>query len=357
LLFQSHEITNIEYVEHVTPELSGYIAPFHFVVPKWAIVKDRVPNQCLNLPPSISIGQILPGHQEPEVYAQPNISYHLRAMVKYHTSEESEIYTLEAWKEIKIVPITEILPPTNIQDFSAEFIESQTQTFRMSMFGGPAFSMTLSISEPPPITLKDMRTQGTTSAELGIDIKAAEGNIDERSVERLPQKLRRLTFTVEPIFRAKTFYSTIPFAKLPGQTMLTLTGRVRLRDEVMKLDTLCFKPDSWQYLSRIRMPSYAEAVRRPSSQSANSPRNDNGNASTSNSPSPPRSWSTRILVPLVIPADLPPTFCSVLVARQYSLIVRIKVRGISAKPFTLEVPVQIIYSPPDAIKVSVAPER
>jgi hypothetical protein len=265
--------------------------------------------------------------------------------------------TLEAWKEIRIVPITKILPPTYIQDFSAEFIESQTQIFRTSKFGGPAFSMTLSISEPPPIVLEDMRTQGTTSAELGIDIKAAEGNIDQRSVEKLPQNLRRLTFNVEPIFRAKTFYSTIPFAKLPGQTMLTLTGPVRFRDEAMKLDVLHAKPNSWHYLPLNRRPSYAEAVRRPSSPSANSARNGNGNAPTSNSPSPPRSWSTRVFVPLVVPANLPPTFCSALVARQYSLIVRIKASGVSVKLFTLEVPMQIIYSPPDAITGSVVSER
>lgn len=284
-LFQSHEVTNIERVEHTSPELSGYIVPFHFVIPKWALVKGRVPNQCLNLPPSVSIGQTLPWYQEPEVYAQPNISYRL-ALVKYHTSNESEAQTVEAWKEIRIVPITEILPPTDTQDFAAEFIEAQTQTFRTSMFGGPAYSMTLSISEPPAIKLQDMRTQGTTSAELSVDIEAAEGNIDERSGDRLAQNLGKLTFNVELIFRAKTFYSTTPFATLPGQTMLTLKGTMRLRDEVMKLDTLCAKPDSWQYLPRNQRPSYAEAIRRPSSQSVKSARSGNGNAFPSTSPSP-----------------------------------------------------------------------
>jgi hypothetical protein len=356
-LFQSHEVTNIERVEQVSPELSGYIVPYHFVIPKWALLKDTVPNQCLSLPPSISIGQALPWHQESEVYAQPNISYHLRALVKYHTANDAEIQTLEAWKEIRIVPITEILPPTDTQDFAAEFVESQTQTFRTSMFGSATYSMTLSMSEPPAITLQDMRMRGTTTAELAIDIKAAEGSIDERSVNRLPQTIRKLTFKIEPIFRAKTFYSTSPFKKLPGQTMLTLKGTLRLRDELMKLGTLYPNPDSWQYLPQNQKSSYAEAARRFSTLSAKSARSGNGSVSPGISSNPPGSWSTRIRVPLVVPADIPPTFCSALVARQYSLIIRTKISSISVKPFTLEIPMQIIYSPPGALKASLSSER
>lgn len=296
------------------------------------------------------MGQTLPWYDEPEVYAQPNISYHLLSLVKYHTLDQSETQTLEARKEIRIVPVTEVLPPIDIQDFPAEFVESQTQTFRISIFGGPAYSMTLSMHEPPAIILRDMRTRGTTTAELIIDIKAAEGNIDENSVDRLSQSLRKLTFTVESIFRAKTFYSITPFAKLPGQTALTLKGPMRLQDEVMKLGTVCDKSNSWQYLPRNQRPSYAEAVRRPSSQSVKSTMSGSGDASPSNSPSPPRSWSARICVPLVVPADILPTFCSALAARQYSIITRTKISGIRTKPFILEVPMQMVYSPPEGVK-------
>jgi hypothetical protein len=356
-LFQSHEAKNIEHVEHASPELSGYIVPFQFVIPKWVLTKGRASSQCLNLPPSVSIGQILRGSQEPEVYAQPNISYHLKTLVKYHTPNESEAQTLEAWKEIRIVPITEILPPTDTRDFATEFVEAHTQIFRKSMFGGPAYSMTLSLNEPPAIRVQDIRMRGTTLAELIVDIRAAEGSIHERSVDRLFQTLRKLTFHVEPIFRAKTFYSTTPFSKLPGQTMLTLKGTVRIRDEVMKLGTLCAKSDSWQCLLRNERPSYAEALRRPSPQVVKSAGSGYGSASSDTSPSSSWSWSTRIRVPVVVPADLPPTFCSALVSKQYSLIVRTKVSGLSVKPFVLEVPIQVSYSPPEALKASLGPER
>jgi hypothetical protein len=48
----------------------------------------------------------------------------------------------------------------------------------------------------------------------------------------------------------------------------------------------------------------------------------------------------------------------VIVARQYSFITRIKVDGINIKAFTLEVPLQVIYPPPQSAEpVAVAEEQ
>lgn len=72
------------------------------------------------------------------------ISYHIRAIISYRTDDCPEAQTLESWKEVWFMPITEIQPPTSTEDFPAEFIESQTQQLRISLFGGPAYIITLS---------------------------------------------------------------------------------------------------------------------------------------------------------------------------------------------------------------------
>jgi hypothetical protein len=301
------------------------------------------------------MGQILPGYRNTEKYAQPNISYYLQAVVKLCPSDNALPESLETWREIRIVPYTEVLPPTDTQDFAAEFIETTSNSFRTSMFSSTAYMMTLSTYEPPAIQLKSTQVHGATEMELYVEIKAACDEVDGRNVDRLSQSLRKLTFNVETVLRAKTFYSTTPFIRIPGHSMLTLKGSVRLHDEVLKLNTLHAKPGSWQYLLRDRRPSYAEAVRRLSvvSEAASG-------SSSGSSPGPAiasRGWSTCIRLPVTVPPNLPPTFCSAVVARQYSLITRIKIGGVSTKGFILEIPLQVIYSPPGSVDIAVVQEQ
>lgn len=76
-----------------------------------------------------------------------------------------------------------------------------------------------------------MQVAGSTSIRLDIHIRPAKGKADTESpLGQLPQSLRRLIFNVESIFRLKTIYSLLPFARIPGQTMLTTRGPIRLRE-------------------------------------------------------------------------------------------------------------------------------
>lgn len=52
-----------------------------------------------------------------------------------------------------------------------------------------------------------------------------------------------------------------------------------------------------------------------------------------------------------------PTFCTSVVARLYSVIVRVKVAGARSGPFDLEVPLQVINSPPSNIQPEDLPTR
>jgi hypothetical protein len=84
------------------------------------------------------------------------------------------------------------------------------------------------MEEPPAIKLQDVQIPGRTLAKLNVEVRAAEGNRDKESMDQLPQTLQNLVFKVETILRVKTFYSVTPFARNPGQALLTLSGPVRL---------------------------------------------------------------------------------------------------------------------------------
>ena len=58
-------------------------------------------------------------------------------------------------------------------------------------------------------------------------------------------------------------------------------------------------------------------------------------------------WITVLDIPIEVHARLLPTFCSSIVARQYSIILRVKVGGVRQVSFDLEVPLQVIHSSPD----------
>lgn len=324
------------------------------MIPRWALAKCTVPDQRLTLPPSMSLGLTRMGAHEHEIYAEPKISYHIRVMVRYRTEELPEVQTLEAWNEIWFMPITEVQPPINTQDFPAEFIESRTQNFHMSLFGGPEFVMMLTMLEPFAVKVKDMRDPGSTSTELNISVKTVKGKDHaETSDPQPPQSLQNLTFNIESILRLKTFYSLSPFPKMPGQTMLTTKGRVRFRDEVVKLQTLSHvKPFvSQQHRWSIQPPASLTTDSTATAVEFN--KSSIQRACTELQ----RSWSADIRVPLQIPAGLLPTFCSAVVARHYSIITRVKCSNVYIKPMILEVPVQIIYSPQRAVDVTAAVDR
>lgn len=246
-MVQSQEATDIGYInDGSSPEASRYTTPFTFVIPRWALAKRTVPDQCLALPPSMSLGAKRMGSHAHETYAEPNISYHVRAILRYRTEVCPEAQTIEVWKEILFMPITTIQPPINVQDFPAEFVESQIRKFQPALFGGPTYPMTFTMTEPSAVKVKNMQIPGSTWTELNIiiikPVDSTKGSL------QLPPSLQNLTFNVESVLRTKTFYSLSPFAVMPGQALLTTRGNVRFKDESLRLpNPLQAKPfDSWR---------------------------------------------------------------------------------------------------------------
>lgn len=307
------------------------MADFFFVIPRWALATGSdVPSQCLSLPPSLCVGEIV--SQQSESYAQPRISYHLNVIARCLSEDVSQPKLYQSFKEITVIPYTESMPPIDTRDFPSEFIESSSKLFRKSHFGGPTYLMKLSMNEPPAIRLHNTQLAGITDAEIAVEITATGEKLKDSALKQLPDLLRELTFHVAPICRAKTFYSTTPFRKLPGQTMLHFRSNLRLHDEKSRLRTSHVTTTSWQHQNQDAESSHgAVSVSGPGSPLLL----DNG----------PRKWNTRIHLPVEIPPGLLPTFCSAIVARQYSLIIQVTVTGANVGQFILEVPLQVTYGP------------
>ena len=132
--------------------------------------------------------------------------------------------------------------------------------------------------------------------------------------------------------------------------MLSDQGPLRLHDQFLKLDTLKARPGSWNYLLQKSRPPHSEVELRPTLQSKSISGDQSDSPTAIVSPSqpsiPPRKWSVTVRLPITLPSTLLPTFCTAIVARQYSLAVRAKANGIGIKPFSLEVPIKVIYPPP-----------
>jgi hypothetical protein len=62
---------------------------------------------------------------------------------------------------------------------------------------------------------------------------------------------------------------------------------------------------------------------------------------------PEGKWVGKIRYPISINSRPLPTFCSSIVARLYSVILRVKVSGIRQEAFELEVPLQVVHTSPE----------
>ena len=314
-----------------------YKVPFCFRISLSVLTKGfTVSEQCLRLPPTLQVGSVVKDNIGENIYAQPSITYQLRAQASLiRPNEETGTTLISSQKEIPIWISAPANPPSDIRDFPAEFVERAAHPFRLSLFRTQTFTMTMSTAEPPPVICRDMISSGLTTGKITIQVLSHQPNIDPKGIMPL---LKNLRFNVLPVLRAKTFYSRRTFPKFPGQNMLTAEGPHRLHDEVLPLkadnpSNLLWRSDSTRRntLSGQSEPSERRTSfsRRPSCEQ------DHNTFSTV--------LATDITVSVVFPPASCPSFCSALTSRQYSLIFKCKVRGAFVNDFVLEVPIQVVY--------------
>ena len=342
-LHQSHDIVGIQCHKDIVTRASSCVADFSLKIPRWAVLKAaQVPDQCLNLPPSTSLGQPYKVPGEQCEYGQPNIEYQLVARITlrrrtHGSGQPPQLETHGASKTVTIMPCSLPSPPTDLDDFPTDFIGSQSNAYS-EWFSGTQYMMRLSTAEPSAVILQPLM-DSTIMIPVNIVVESGTNKGSASKFMELPSKLKNLNFKVQPILRAKTFYSTVPFSRMPGQTMLTAKGTLRLKDETLRLADYSLRASSWEHtLEKARFASKVSA---------------SDALSRASSHGMPIAWTTSLYVPVVVRNNLVPTFCSATAARQYSLIIRIIISGWKIADFILEIPLQIVHSQKNALGKSV----
>jgi hypothetical protein len=213
------------------------------------------------------------------------------------------------------MPLTEELPPTETSDFPLEFRESDAKLLRWFSLWSTLGELKFSMQEPPPLIYERQSVSSRTEAVLKLEFESTSSADVQKS-------LHGLSFTVCTLLRAKTFYSVTSFPMLPGKSLLDNSNQVQLHDSIIEIGTWPVRDVLWGY------------------------RYDLLEAPTTTAGDPPNGrWISHWTIPIEIDLRLLPTFCSPLVARLYSLRVRVQVAGVRQESFELEVPLQVIHSP------------
>lgn len=313
--------------------------PFHFIIAK-SISGSAAgpPLLCLRLPPSIELGKVIVDESSGKRFAQPSISYHLRAAVKLAGQGQDPEHTAEISIPIVIMPHNEELPPTDPKDFPAEFKLRESKMIRWSSFGRNVGTMAVSMKEPRALIYNLSSTEASTVGFLSLEVES-------KSTCNMYPGLQAMSFTVLSLLRVKTFYSIKAFPGVPSQSLLTVYGSTRLRDDMIKLEIQNIPTVSWNY-DVIKDDTIGKATQLNEQLSRST--------SKSNPQLPQGKWTAKINLPIHINSRLLPTFCSAIVARLYSIILRLKVLGIKKESFDLEVPLQVVHTAPDDVSSGTA---
>lgn len=284
----------------------------------------------------MSVGDVLEGHHN-EKYAQPRIDYSLFVVVRARVGD-SPVRMRQTHREITFVPCSEASPPLDTTDFPGEFITSVTHAFRPS-FLGPRYSMTLGTSDPASFTIVLSPERSKATLHLTAYVGSVVGSGPNNALHTLPKTLKGLRFVVQSIVRAKTFYTTRPFPVLPGQTMVSPDGKTRLHEAMLQMSPVELDSSLWQARFSDDMSSSKDSL--PTGSQCSSIRGcDQVSSGPANTSRLLAAWTSSLSIPIELVGSLLPTFCSAISSRQYSLVVRIKVKGLSIKDFILEVPLQ-----------------
>lgn len=305
------------------PEGFHLVVPFYFAIPR-TIVSSNSGSilHSLRLPPSIELGGVIIDELSGNRFAQPSISYQVRAIVKFSGQGEDPMPPTEISTPIIIVPNTEELPPTETKDFPREFLLRESKTIRSSLLGCSHGTMAVSMQEPHALIYTCSSTKASTEGFLNLEVESTSpGNIH--------QSLQATSITVLSLIRVKTFYSIEAFPRLPSQTLLGVHPGTRLRDDIIKLETQHIPRLFWGYkydMAEHTMIGEATQCGEDSADSSSTKtcRKSWGSGIQAHGHTPPGKWVAKISHPISVDARLLPTFCSSTVARLYSIILRVR---------------------------------
>lgn len=254
------------------------------------------------------------------------IYYRLHAEIKYRASSDHNSLTTKQLfgdKVIEVLPSINIKPPIDTADFPDEFIlratSDLTPRFLRVMFG----KITITTTEPPPLTPKQGAAYMETKCEITVTIQGVQSCI---------KRLEKMVISVKSGIRAKSFLSRKEINCFPTERQLRGEKALHLLDEVCSLEPRKFGALKWTtHDSQRSISAGIDGSGSPGTPAAMPPHNGLAEVARRSS----------FLLPIRVSQDLRPTFCGSLSARSYSLLVKASVHGMHSKALTLEVPVQV----------------
>jgi hypothetical protein len=342
-----------------------YSFPFFFVVPsEIEIPGDEIPPLCQILPPSIDSAE--PDSASSAVGTRPvlSVKYAVRAAVEYHEMggpERAQPTHVEASEQVTFLPYTEIQPPTDTASFPGEFTLSATTSIWKHLLGGHIGTLVIDTREPVPLAYSATYSIPSTHCELRVAAYASPFALNH---------LQNLTLQIKPSIRMKTTYSAEQLSCIPRHNFLPPNGMLRLHDDVISLDKQEHSQLAWKYDPQNVVsdgpPDYeaaqlAEYRRQSSVGSVSSSGSDTLSlrrlSSSCSAAHGNGVWETSIKVPIKPSRTLLPTFCSGLIMRSYSLLLRIRISGVYARGVDLEIPLQVVYLPPSQCDAATGSEQ
>ena len=320
--------------------------PFYFTVSNTIPSSDsQSPEQCLQLPPSVELGRVIIENNTRKRYAQPNITYAVKAIV--HFAGDDEIRPpVETSLPFVLSPLTKEFPPTDTVDFPAEFKLEESKPLRLSLFGQKLGIMTVKMSEPRPLVYGYSSLRSFTECHLQLRFSPTHPDATHEAFQAMK-------FSIHSLIRVKTFYSVKSFSTLPSQKFVGNEGKTGLRDELVKLERREIPHVAWAYVPPYDSTSLVTSGR----SSADIVRPENGAGfEPAGVNTPPRlpgaEWTATITHPIRMEGQLVPTFCCSIAARLYTVILRLKISGIRRESFDLEVPLQVVHTASNLIPES-----
>ncbi|EGY18649.1 uncharacterized protein VDAG_09175 [Verticillium dahliae VdLs.17] len=263
-----------------------YDVPFLLVMPAGLDrTSDRAGHSCRPLPPSFRNTRTSFSSWNPVIPPNVFITYAMCMSVTYSVAGDDasmSTKTAEATKLLHFLPYIELQPPIEIQCFPDEYILSARQPVWNSIIGRKLGHMTITTLEPRPLIY---HTDSLSSTECEFRITIEGGRL------------------VGP----------------PPKSLVTGTGPTRLDNDVVNLDKHCASHLFW-----------TSGIGRANSQQA----------------SALETMSSTVRVIIKPPFRLLPNFCSDFVALQYSIVTRVWVGKVYARPFFVATPLQVAHPCP-----------
>jgi len=266
------------------------------------------PEQLLRLPPSLKVGEAITDSRGRQCM-QPLVEYGVRTLVTVPILGNPNKSQVHQFRKFTLIPIAEPPPPIEQSDFPGEFKPSSSSVMRKHPLSAPIGEFCIAMDEPEP--LKVLGGGGHSCGKVWV-------NLTFQSSRARPNRAFREQWrcTLNSQIRIKTFYSTMPVNEMARTHRLRENRHRHFRSELISL-----APRTAElHLYTLSKGSYAESQKFYNF-----------------------TYSLKLLLPIVVAEKLIPTFSSLLVARRYALIVRLRVEGLSHQPLLVEVPLQVCY--------------